>query len=148
MAGTTQIDANYLNGLKSQLQNILDDVDTQLRGIGQSSDPNVTAWIHPVDQNLIVEAGGTAGANGTSSFNAATDLNNALKKMGGSVHDQLTWLRKVLTDMIAEITTTVDSFSSTESLNNESVAQLISDFQNTINDMNNPGGSQPPPSGQ
>ena len=42
--------------------------------------------------------------------------------MGGSIHDQLTWLNKVLTDMISEITTTVNSFGNTESLNTESVA--------------------------
>ena len=61
-------------------------------------------------------------------------------KMGGSVNEQLTWLQKVLTDMINEITTTVNSFSGTESLNNEAVSQLLTDFGNTINDMNNPPG--------
>jgi hypothetical protein len=129
----TQIDANYLNGLKGQLQTILTDVQNQLRGIGASTDPNTTSWLGPVDQNLSVQGG-------TSSFNAATALNTALKAMGGSVNEQLTWLQKVLTDMINEITTTVNSFSGTESLNNEAVSQLLTDFGNTINDMNNPPG--------
>jgi hypothetical protein len=129
----TQIDANYLNGLKTQLQTILTDVQNQLRGIGASSDPDTTSWLGPVDQTLSVSAGAT-------SFNAGTDLNTALKNMGGSVNEQLTWLQKVLTDMINEITTTVNSFSASETLNNESVAQLISDFESTIGDMNNPPG--------
>jgi hypothetical protein len=61
--------------------------------------------------------------------------------MGGSVNDQLTWLERVLNDMINEITTTVQSFSGTESLNNDAVSQLITDFQNTISDMSNGPGS-------
>jgi hypothetical protein len=137
----TQIDTTYLQGLQGQLQTILGEVEDQLRGIGASSDPNVTGWLGPVDQNLNVQAGPTT-------FNAGAALNNALKAMGGSVNEQLTWLKKVLTDMINEITTTIQSFSGTESLNNDTVAQLISDFQSTINDMNSPpgGSSSNPPS--
>ena len=129
----TEIDTDYLNGLQVQLQTVLTDVKNQLNGIGASSDPNVSGWLGPVDQTLSVVAGG-------SSFNAGTVLNTALKNMGGSVHDQLTWLDKVLTDMINEITTTVHSFSGTESLNNDTVENLMSDFQGTIDDMNNPPG--------
>jgi hypothetical protein len=137
----TQIDTTYLQGLQGQLQSILTEVEDQLRGIGASSDPNVTGWLGPVDQNLTVQAGPTT-------FNAGAALNSALKAMGGSVNEQLTWLKKVLTDMINEITTTIQSFSGTESLNNDTVAQLISDFQSTINDMNSPpgGSSNSPPS--
>ena len=129
----TEIDADYLNGLQDELQTVLTNVKNQLNGIGASSDPNVSGWLGPVDQTLSVVAGG-------SSFNAGTVLNTALKNMGGSVHDQLTWLEKVLTDMINEITTTVHSFSGTESLNNDTVEQLMSDFQGTIDDMNAPPG--------
>jgi hypothetical protein len=130
----TQIDATYLNGLKGQLQTLLTDVQNQLKGIGNSPD----GWVSPVDQNLKVLPGAT-------SFNAGAALNTALQAMGGSIHDQLTWLQKTLTDMINEITTTVNSFSNTESLNTETVDQLISDFQGTINDFNNPPGSSGPP---
>lgn len=140
-SSVTQIDSTYLNGLKSQLQTIQTDVQSQLTGIGASSDPNLPGWISAVDENLTVTAGAT-------SFNAGKALNTALGKMGGSVHDQLTWLNKVLTDMINEITTTVNSFSNSESLNTESVQTLISDFENTIGDLNNPpGGSGPPAQG-
>ncbi len=133
----TQIDTTYLTGFQKQLQTILTSVQNQLKGAGASSDPNVTGWLGPVDQNLTVQAGATT-------FNAATDLNNALKAMGGSVHTQLTWLQKVLTDMISEINTTIQSFSGTESLNNDTVEQLISDFENTVSDMNNPSGGNSP----
>jgi hypothetical protein len=136
----TQIDTTYLQGLQGQLQTILGEVEDQLRGIGASSDPNVTGWLGPVDQNLTVQAGPTT-------FNAGAALIAALKAMGGSVNEQLTWLKKVLNDMINEITTTIQSFSGTESLNNDTVTQLISDFQSTIDDMNSPPGGSPPPSG-
>ncbi len=137
-----QINADYLtNTLKPALQEILGEVDAQLKGLGPSSNPNITEWLYPVDENLSVEAGGTAGANGGGSFDIATHLNSSLKSMGGSVHDQLVWLQKVLTDMINEITTTVASFGSTESLNSETVGQLVTDFQNTITDINGPSGS-------
>jgi len=130
---TTQIDSTYLNNLKGQLQGIQTDVQSQLNGIG-AGDPSLSGWISAVDQSLTVTAG-------AQNFNAGKALNTALGKMGGSIHDQLTWLNKVLTDMINEITTTVNSFGNTESLNTESVATLLSDFQHTINDMNNPPGA-------
>lgn len=135
--GVTQIDATYLNGLKGQLQTALTDVETQLKGIGSSP----AGWVNPIDQNFSVLPGPT-------SFNAGAALNAALKAMGGSVNEQLTWLKKVLTDMINEITTTVDSFSNAESINSESVGQLITDFQGVINDMNSPpsGNGTPAPS--
>jgi hypothetical protein len=135
--GVTQIDTTYLNGLKGQLQTALTDVQTQLKGIGSSP----AGWVNPIDQNFSVLPGPT-------SFNAGAALNTALKTMGGSIHDQLTWLQKVLTDMINEITTTVNSFSNSESLNTESVNQLITDFQGAINDMNSPpsGNGTPAPS--
>src|ERR1700761_1815017 len=129
----TQVDANYLTSFQKQLQTILTNVQNQLKGTETSSDPNTTGWLGTVDQTLTVQAGATT-------FNAATDLNNALKAMGGSVHTQLTWLQKVLTDMISEITTTIQSFSGAESINNDTVEQLISDFENTVSDMSNPSG--------
>jgi hypothetical protein len=126
----TQIDADYLNGLKVQLDLLLDEVNSQLTGIGASSLPGTTGLIPVVDSNLIVSAGAT-------SFNAGAALNKALSAMGDSVNQQLHWLQNVLTQMISEITTTVNSFTSTESLNNESVDQLITDFQNTISAVSN-----------
>lgn len=134
----TQINKEYLTTLSNKLNDILTEVEAQLKGIGQSSAPGTTTFIQPVDGSLKVIAGGT-------SFDAANALNKALGAMGGTVHDQLTWLHKVLTDMISEIKTTVDSFSGTESLNNESVDQLISDFQGTIGDLNTPAGGGGPP---
>jgi hypothetical protein len=128
-----QIDADYLNNLQAQLQTMLTAVEDQLRGLGTTSSVQTTGFLDPVDQNLTVQAGATT-------FNAGAALNSALKAMGGSVHDQLTWLQRVLNDMINEITTTVQSFSGTESLNNDTVEQLITDFQNTITDMSNPPG--------
>ena len=78
---------------------------------------------------------------GPSGFDAGAAIASALKTAGGSVYDQLEWLDKVLKDMINEITSTVNSFNGTESLNNEAVDTLTTDFQNTINDMNNPTSS-------
>jgi hypothetical protein len=132
-SNVTQIDSTYLNNLKGQLQGIQTDVQSQLNGIG-AADSSLSGWISAVDSTLTVTAG-------AQNFNAGKALNTALGKMGGSIHDELTWLNKVLTDMIGEITTTVNSFGNTESLNTESVATLISDFQHTINDVNNPPGS-------
>lgn len=137
---TTQINADYLKTLRTQLDQVLSDVNSQLRGQGATTDTSTTGYLNPVAQDLgqLVKAGGTSGSSGT--FNAATELTNALNKMGGSVNDQLTWLKKVLNDMITEIGTTIDSFNGTESLNNETVEQLMADFQNTITDMSNPPG--------
>jgi hypothetical protein len=139
----TQIDANYLNQLKAQLQTVLTDVEHQLNGIGASPDPNTTGSVGAVDSTLSVLAG-------ASGFAAGVSLNNALKALGGSIHDQLVWLKKVLTDMTNEIDNTVASFGANEALNNEAVDQLLTDFQNTIGDLNNPpgGSSSGPGSGK
>jgi hypothetical protein len=134
-SGVTQIDTTYLDGLKTQLQDLQTQVEQQLQGLGTSgATPNTVSFIEPITSSIKLQAG-------ASSFDAGAELNSKLSAMGGSVNDQLTWLDKVLGDMISEITTTVASFKGTESLNNESVDQLITDFQNTIGDINTPAGS-------
>jgi hypothetical protein len=131
----TQINADYLHKLQSSLSDLLDGVNQQLNGLGTKGATAATLPdIYPVTSTLNVAAG-------ASSFEAGAALNTALKSMGTSVNEQLTWLKKVLTDMIADITTTVNSFSGTESLNDETVAQLNSDFQKTISDISTPAGS-------
>ena len=140
----TQINASYLDGLQSQLQELLDQVNDQLNGLGAKGvSASTTSFIQPVSASLQVAAG-------ASPFAAGAAFNQALKSMGGSVNDQLTWLKKVLTDMISEITTTVNSFSATESLNDESADQVAADFAHTIADLNSPpsssSGTTPPSS--
>jgi hypothetical protein len=125
----THFSVAYLNKLKARLAEMQGQVTDQMRGQGASTDPTTSLWIDPVDSALTVRAGG-AGANAT--FDAAAALNTALTSMGGSVHDQLAWLRKVLGDMIDEITVTVNSFGTTESVNNEIMDKLISEFKTTI----------------
>jgi hypothetical protein len=136
MADVTQIDTDYLNTLKAQLEQLDSQVEAQIKGIGPSSDPATTNYINPVNELTLLA--------GPAGFDAGTAIANALKTAGGSVYDQLEWLDKVLKDMISEITTTVSSFNGTESLNNDAVDTLMTDFQNTINDMSNPPGSSNP----
>jgi hypothetical protein len=125
----THFSVAYLNKLKARLAEMQAQVTDQMSGQGGSADPTTSLWIDPVDSALSVRAGG-AGASAT--FDAASALNTALTSMGGSVHDQLAWLRKVLGDMIDEITVTVNSFGTTESVNNEIMDKLISEFKTTI----------------
>jgi hypothetical protein len=126
MANVTQIDTNYLNTLKGQLAEVEGKVEAQLRGIGPSSYPATTNYINPVNDLTLLA--------GPPGFDAGAAIANALKTAGGSVHDQLEWLDKVLKDMIIEITNTINSFHGTESLNNDAVDTLMNEFQNTIND--------------
>lgn len=135
----TDINAAFLNKMKSQLNDILTEVQAQLKGIGQAYRANATFNINPVDSTLgvTIQAGGV-------SFDAAAELKTALNKMGGSVHEQLEWLRKVLSDMILEITDTVTKFTNNETLNKELVEKLITEFQLTINDMSPQGMPQLP----
>jgi len=131
----TQINADYLKKLQGELQDLLDQVNTQLKGLGtKGASSATTPFISAVTSSIQVAAGG-------ASFDAAQQINTALQTMGGSVNDQLNWLKNLLTDMISDITTTMSSFSGTESLNNESVSTLESDFQKTINQLNQPAGS-------
>jgi hypothetical protein len=139
----TQINAQYLNNLKQQLATILTDVENQLKGQA-SPYPSITLWVPTVDSNLTVKAGGDKSGS-SSTFDAGAAIEKALSTMGGSVHSQLTWLQKILNDMINEITTTVNSFGNAESLNNESVDKLIQDFQSTIGDFGSPPGGSPSP---
>lgn len=132
-SGVTQIDTDYLNTLKGQLEELDGKVEAQMKGIGPVSSPATTNFINPVNDLTLLA--------GPSGFDAGAAIASALKTAGGSVYDQLEWLDKVLKDMINEITSTVNSFNGTESLNNEAVDTLTTDFQNTINDMNNPTSS-------
>jgi len=135
MAGSavTQIDTDYLNKLKAQLEQLESQVEGQLAGMGPSSIPGTTNFINPVNDLTLL-----AGASG---FDAGAAITSALKTAGDSVADQMQWLDKVVKDMITEVTNTVNSFQGTESLNNAAVDTLINEFQQTINDMNNPPGS-------
>jgi hypothetical protein len=127
-SGVTQINADYLNKLKNELMTLDDQVQTQLNGIGPSTDPGTTNYIHPLNDISL-----TAGPQG---FNAGLAIKNAVHNAGGSVYNQLEWLDKVLKDMIDEITNAVNSLHGTESLNNEAVDKLMTQFQNTSSDMN------------
>ncbi|HEY1702844.1 MAG TPA: hypothetical protein VGG75_24320 [Trebonia sp.] len=137
-ANVTQINKDYLNKLSTQLSSVLTDVKEQLAGGATPTDATTGMDMYAVNSDLAqyVKAGGPAGSSG--SFPAAQELTSAMDSMGGSVNDQLTWLEKVLTDMISEIGTTIDSFGNAESLNTETVQALMNDFSNTITDMNNP----------
>jgi len=134
-AGVTQIDTTYLDNLKIQLQDLQSQVEQQLQGLGTTGATSSTlTFIEPITSSIKLAAG-------ASSFDAGAAINAQLSKMGGSVNDQLTWLDEILGQMASEITTTVATLKGTESLNNESVDQLMADFQNTINDINTPAGS-------
>jgi hypothetical protein len=137
----TQINKDYLNKLSTQLSSVLTDVKEQLAGGASPTDATTGMDMYAVTSDLAqyVKAGGPSGSSG--SFPAAQELTTAMDSMGGSVNEQLTWLEKVLTDMISEIGTTVDSFGSAESLNTEAVQTLMNDFSNTITDMSNPPSS-------
>jgi hypothetical protein len=119
----TTINSTYLQGLQTQLEDLLASVK-QVSKQGYAT--------------LTVQYPGGVISGGTSSFDIATQLNNALTSMGGTVADELSWLEKVLTDMISEITTTISSLQGADGLNSESVDTLIQDFQNTITDMDAP----------
>lgn len=137
--GVTQIDSAYLANLRSQLQDLQKEVQDQLNGIGPySSDVKLTVGYIPPVNNLNLQAG-------SSNFDAGKQIQSALSTMGGSVYDRLTWLNNTLTDMISEITTTISQLHGTESLNNEQVDQLTTEFNNTIGDFGNPGGGTPSP---
>jgi len=132
MGDVTQIDTNYLTTLKSQIDLLKTEVELQIKGVGPvGTNSSTTNYIYSVDNLKLLP--------GTSSFDAGTQLQNALKTMGGSVHDRLTWLDKTLGDMSDDITATIKKFNDTESINNDSVDQLVTDFRNTIADMSNPG---------
>ncbi len=132
MGDVTQIDTPYLTTLKNKIDELKTQVELQIRGMGTTgTNSNTTNYIPSVDNLRLLP--------GTSSFDAGTQVANALKTLGGSVHDRLTWLDKTLGDMSDEITATIKKFNDTESLNNDSVDQLVTDFRNTIADMGNPG---------
>ncbi|HUZ26732.1 MAG TPA: hypothetical protein VMV07_23515 [Streptosporangiaceae bacterium] len=127
----TQVDLTYLNQLKTRLGEMQAQVEGQIRGQGPSNDPTTTLWIDPVNSGLTVTAGGV-GAGAGSTFDVAAALSAALSAMGGSVHDQLVWLDRILGEMINQITVTVKSFGTAETANNDSVDKLISEFRATF----------------
>jgi hypothetical protein len=124
---------DYLSQLKTQIDELDSQVEAQLRGVGPSSNSGTTNYINPVnDLTLLAGPGG---------FEAGVAISTALKNAGSSVYDQLQWLDNILKEMSQEITTTISTLKGTESLNNEAVDTLVTDFQNTINDMSTPAGS-------
>jgi hypothetical protein len=138
----TTINATYLTGLRTSLEDLLTGVEQQIRGEGSvdAMGSSGTVQVPPVtgNPNFSVSAGGVMSNDGTSTFDITNDLNSALQQMGGTVEQELDWLRRVLTDMISEIGTTITSMKNADSLNSDSVNTLEQDFQTTINDINTP----------
>jgi hypothetical protein len=126
-ANVTELSVTYLRGLSASLSDILSQVNAQLDGTGPASP---SALLAPVNADLTVKAGGPAGDG--QEFDAGAALNTALAALGGSAHDQLSWLSGVLSAMIGEVATAIAAVGKTEHLNDEQADALISEFQNTI----------------
>jgi hypothetical protein len=136
----TSINVGYLTNLRTTLNELLDDVNLQIKGIGSFPDPDTTGNIAPVNGSLQVQAG-LISSSAVNGFGAAGLLNDALQTMGGSVATQLTWLKTVLGDMISEVGNTITAVGTNGELNDASVSALESDFQQTINSLQQgPGG--------
>jgi len=107
------INAAFLKSLvQYQLQPLLDQVNTLLQN-GQKQHIHGAAaevLIPQIDGTLSVPAGGVAQPNGGgNSFLPASELINALGKVGGSVNTNLNWFQQALSDTIDEIGTAVTS---------------------------------------
>jgi hypothetical protein len=145
VGSVTTIDSNYLKSLvNNTLVPLLDQVSDLLNPSGYSGQavaggPFIT--VSPITGSISVMAGGVPGSNGSTGFDIADGLNDALKTMGTSVQGELEWLDKVLTDMISEINTTITQMQGTDNLNAMDAQTLAQDFQNTITDVNNVPGS-------
>jgi hypothetical protein len=137
----TSINVGYLTNLRTTLNELLDDVNLQIKGIGSFPDSDTTGDIAPVDGNLQVQAG-LISSSAVNGFDAAGLLNSALASMGGSVATQLTWLQKVFEEMISEVGNTITAIGTNGELNDASISALDSDFQQTMNSLQQgPGGS-------
>jgi hypothetical protein len=124
---TVRIDKTYLTEFQTYLTGVLGELKTK---IGKSQpltgDPNT--WLPALDSALKVTAGG-------SGFGPAALLNQKLSALGGSVETQLKWLEKLLTGMIADLGTTIESFEKNETLNNDNVEKFFSYFDDTVTDL-------------
>jgi hypothetical protein len=127
----TSINAAYLKTLvKYFLQPLLDEVNT-LTGNGQYETlpgASFPVEVPGIDSTLSVPAGGSA-------FKPASDLINALGKVGGTVNSDLNWFAQALTDTIDEINTTVTSMQNTDDLNAEQAQTILTDFAGAISDV-------------
>jgi hypothetical protein len=139
-SGVTHISKSYLLGLATQLGTLKQQVQDQISGLGPAYETTMTGGpLQAISDSLSVKAGAPP-------FAMAATLNQDLKAMGGSVNSQLTWLKKILTDMIQELTTTADKMSNTEDLNSEQAAALITDFQGVLSDVSaGPSSTTTPP---
>ena len=128
--GVTDVSVAYLRQLNASFADILQQVNDQLNGKTTATATAPAALIEPVNADLQVKAG-SPGAGGPD-FDAAAALNAAMSDMGGSVHDQLDWLRRVLSTMIGEVNDAIAAVGTVNHLNDEQADALVSDFEHTI----------------
>jgi hypothetical protein len=124
---TVRIDKTYLTGFQTYLTGVLGELKTKI-GKSQPSTGDSNTWLPALDAALKVTGGG-------SGFGPAALLNQKLSALGGSVETQLKWLEKLLTDMIADLGTTIESFEKNETLNNDDVEEFFSYFDDTVIDL-------------
>lgn len=125
----TEVSVAYLRQLSAALNDVLQQVNARLNG---ATTPNGrTVLTEPVDSSLQISAGGPGDGSGLT-FDAAAALDDALSTMGGTVHDQLGWLSRVLSAMISEISDAIAAVGKADYLSSEQVDALIREFENTI----------------
>jgi hypothetical protein len=127
MAGTAELKVTKatLVAFQKHIQQVLNEIHTQIRVHGTSTDTRGDTLIPVVDGALSVFAGG-------EHFSAATQLAAQVKAMGASVSTQLDWLDKLFTAMDFELTTTIKAFSDNEDFNSKLVQDFIADFPETV----------------
>ena len=141
--GPLTIGKTYLRQLQNALGDLLNAVEDQLNGVGTVVVRGNTLNLPPVDGSLAQDFRPGASTLQGATFNVGAALADQLNKMGTSVNDVLTGLEQVLTSMMSEIDTTINQMGDTETLNTESVDQLISEFSATIQGLNSPPGTKP-----
>jgi hypothetical protein len=122
----TSINSTYLKSLVSNfLQPLLDEVDTLLQNGQVETVQGQTLEVPQLDGTLSVPAGSNA-------FPPATQLINALGKVGSSVNADLNWFQTALSDTIDEINTTIATIGTADDLNAEQAQTLAQDFAGAI----------------
>jgi hypothetical protein len=122
----TSINAAFLKNLvQYYLQPLLDEVNTLLQNGQLQNVKGKTIEVPQIDGTLSVPAG-------SNSFQPATDLINALGKVGSSVNSDLNWFQQALSETIDEINTTVATMKNTDTLNAEQAQTILQDFAGAI----------------
>jgi hypothetical protein len=117
-----------LEDFRARIHAVLEEIRTKVNISSTNGGTQADGYsgdVPVLNENLVIRVGGP-------NFGPGVDLAAAVKKMGGSVDQQLKWLETLFSTIETELTYTINAFTENEDVNSELVQEFLNGFSKTV----------------